>query len=155
LPIFHLLGLPELVLELLALGDVHHRADHPSRAALAVAEHVAAVEYAGVRAVGPQVPVLRAPALGAAVDRRADVAHHPLAILGVDALVPPGDVGRDLVRGVAEERLHALVQPQLVAHQIPVPPRRVGPAAPNLKALLALAQRAHQALGGAASQLLV
>ncbi len=151
----HLLGLPQLVLELLALGDVHHRADHPGAPPVRVAEHVAAVVDLGVRAVRAPAAVLRAPALVAALDGGVDVGHHPLAILRMDELVPPGDVRADLLLGIAEEGLDALVPPEPVADQIPVPYRVVGGARDELEALLALTEGAHQALGGAARDLLV
>ena len=151
----HLLGLPQLVLELLALGDVHHGADHPDAPAVRVAQHVAAVVDLGVRAVGAPAAVLRAPARVAALDGGVDVGHHPLAILRVDQLVPPGDVRADLLLGVAEEGLDALVPPEPVAHQVPVPHRVVGGARDELEALLTLAEGAHQPLRGAARDLLV
>ena len=150
----HLLGLPELFLEPEALGDVHHRADHPRGPAVPVVQHVAAVEDAGVRAVGAAAAILRAPALGAALHRRVDVALHALAIVRMDRLVPPRDVRADLLRGVAEQGAHALVPPQRIAHEIPVPHRVVGGARDELEALLALPQRPDQPLGGAAGDLL-
>ena len=151
----HLLGLPELVLELLALGDVHHGADHPHGLALAVVQHVPPVEHVGVGAVDLPVSVFRAPALRPAVDRGVDVGHDAVPILGVDVLVPPRDVGADLLWRVAEDRGDPLVPPQRVAHQVPVPHRVVGGARHELEALLALPEGPDQPFGGAARQLLV
>ena len=152
---FHLLGLSQLVLELLAPGDVHHGADHADTPPVGLAEHVAAVVDLRVRAVRAPAAVLRAPARVAALDGGVDVGHHPVAILRVDQLVPPGDVRPDLLLGVAEEGLDALVPPEPVADQVPVPHRVVGSARDELEALLALAEGAHEPLGGAARDLLV
>ncbi len=69
--------------------------------------------------------------------------------------MPPGGVGPHLLLAVAEEGPDALVPPDRVAHQIPVPHRVVGGPGDELEALLALAQRADQAFRGAAGELLV
>ena len=48
---FHLLRLPELILELTAVGHVLHRPDHPPRASLSVAEDVRLLVHPADRAV--------------------------------------------------------------------------------------------------------
>ena len=122
----------------LALGDVHHGADHPDRLSSRVAHHVRPVHDGRVRPVGAPETVLLRPGLAVTLEDGVDARLHPLSVVGVDALLPPGVVGY-LPRGVAEHLLQRPVPHLRVGGEVRVPDDVVRRPRDQPESLLALA----------------
>jgi hypothetical protein len=137
-----------LQLDLLARADVGHAADHAPAAPLGVAQHEAAVAHPGVAAVLAAEAVFVAPVLARALDHAVQAREHALRVLGVQPLGPGTAVGRQALQRHAEQRLHALVPPHGVVHQVPVPDGVGRGAGHEVEALVALAHVAHRAVQG-------
>ena len=118
------LALAQRGLGRLALGQVEHGADHAQRPALRMAQHGAAVQHVGIRAVAAAKAVLLGPAGAAAFDHRMDVVVDALAVFGVDVVQPP--VGAGLAVRMAEQGLQRLVPDHVAVLQPPVPDGVVG-----------------------------
>lgn len=86
-------------------------------------------------------PVLGSPDLLLRVlDHRMDGAHDARAVLGVQMVIPPGDMAGDLGEPVAEGRIEGIVPIQLVGGQIPIPDDVVRGQVQQTDALLVVAQ---------------
>ena len=122
-------------------GLVVHGPHHAQgRAGERVELAVAAARHPDVGAVRPLEAVLGLPDGAALGLGRADELHHPLAIVRVQALPPPGRGGRHVPGGVAEGLPEALVPAQGVRREVPLPDRVLGGLADQLVALGVLLQ---------------
>ena len=130
----------QLLLRPLARADVLHGADHAHRLSDGVAQDEAAVEDAGIAAVGAAEAVFVVPAGAAAVDHRMDAGHHMVLVVGVDVVHPPGGGGLRSILAIAEEGAHRLVPVDAVRRQVPVPDGVVGRLRRQPVTLLRLAQ---------------
>ena len=72
-----------------------------------IGDDVAADRHPGVGAVAAAEAILLLPAALAPAERALDPGDDPLAVFGVDVLVPPGGGGGQSRRVMAEQRLQA------------------------------------------------
>ena len=134
-----LLGLPKHLLRPAALGNVHHGAEHANGTTVGVAHQVGPVDHRRVGAVGVPETVLVGPHPRVAEQDGLEARHHPVPVLRVQVLLPPGGVG-DLPRRVAEHRLDRAVPHLPVGEYVAVPERLVGRPGDQPVALLARPQ---------------
>ena len=114
------------LLRLLALGDVHVRAEHPDGAVLCVAQHLAVREDPAIGTVlvpQPELDLIRWP-------RRREAAAHALhdavVVLRVQALLPFLEAAGQIRVRVAELALPLRREIDLVRLNVPVPEPGVG-----------------------------
>lgn len=125
----------------LAVRDVRHGADHPQRRSARSPHDEAALADVSVRAVDATHAAFRVPPLSAAVDHRLHLRGHPLLVLGVQQILPPGGAVAGRFRHGAQERLAGLVPPQLIGRHVPVENDVLGRLHHELEALVAPVQR--------------
>ncbi len=129
----------QLLLGVLALGDVGLRAGQPVRLARAVAHRCAAHQHPAPAPVGVAHTVLHFEERRAPLEVQPQIAEDPLAVVGVHAVEPGVGVVADLALARPELRLPARGKEDLVAAQVPVPQPVVGALRGQGISLLALA----------------
>jgi hypothetical protein len=105
----------------------------------AVVHDIAAIVYVGVRTVGAAEPVLARPDLPVPRHDGAQFGGDPCTILGMDAVGSPGRLRTQVAGCVTEQGRDALVPPEAVRAEVPVPNRVVGGAGHDLEPLVAAA----------------
>lgn len=108
------------------LGQVEHRPDHAHGLALAVANHMPAVEHLSKGAVRTQEAVLVGPGRATAIDHHMYRRIDARAVIRVNVGDPPVAGGFDGDQRVAIGLLQRIVPQYVVGFQVPVPDGVVG-----------------------------
>ncbi len=101
---------------------------------------MAAVQHVGVGAVLAPKAVFSRPVFAAAGDDAVDIRDNAVIVVGMDAGRPRFDGRLHFIPPIAEQGLEALVPPELVGLQIPVPDGIVRSFGQQAETLLALAE---------------
>ena len=117
---FHLLRTQHLILQLLALGDVHERADESNGFAIGVPRNDRALEQLRVGSVGALEPIFACPMI-ALRECVAKAERGARAVVRVNVSLPEADLGASRGRFVTEQIFEALRPGQRAALYIPIP----------------------------------
>ena len=135
----HLAGHLQLVLGLLALGGVLHRADHAQGLSLLVVGHLADLVHYALASIGADDAVFDVVGL-ALVNGLVDGLLHKLPVIGMHSIQEVFIGSLELLRRYSEDAVILLRPTQLAAGDIPVPVAHVGNLLGPGQAGLAFAQ---------------